>query len=491
MARSTSRRLFLWLLAALGALLLVFTGVLLTNALRHGSRQLHDVTPVPVVVDMDAAAQRLAQLLRLPTVSQQDPARIDHAPFEALREALPAAFPSAHAAMARDVIEGSLLYRWPGTDATLQPILLMAHLDVVPGEEGDAWQRPPFSGAIEDGYIWGRGALDVKGAMAAMLEAVELLSKSGYKPRRTIYFAFGHDEEIGGLGGNGAIAARLKSQGIKLQAVLDEGSVVAVNVVPGVQGAVALIGIAEKGYLTVELSVEGGGGHSSMPAPVTNVEILAQALTRLAGLRNDGMLTPTVRAQLQWLAPELPWLKRVALSNLWLFESMVKSQMEARPSSDALLRTTIAPTMLKGSDKENVLPHIASALVNFRLLQGTSVEQVVTSLRKRIADDRVKVEIKGPVTSEPSTVSAIVGPVFDDIHRSIRESFPDALVAPSLVLGATDSRHYRDLTPNIYRFIPVRLEVADIARIHGKDERIAVKHYQESITFYTNLLRKQ
>lgn len=491
MARPASRRLLRWLLAALGVLLLIFAGVLLANVLKHGSRQLDDIAAVPVAVDMDAAAQRLAQLLRLPTVSQQDPALIDHAPFVALREALPAAFPAAHAAMARDVVDGSLLYRWPGTDATLQPILLMAHLDVVPGEEGDAWQRPPFGGVIQDGYIWGRGALDVKGALAAMLEAVELLSKAGHTPRRTIYFAFGHDEEIGGLRGNAAIAARLKSQGVKLHAVLDEGSVVAVNVVPGVQGAVALIGIAEKGYLTVELSVEGEGGHSSMPAPVTNVEILAQALTRLAQLRNEGMLTPTVRAQLQWLAPEQPWLKRLALSNLWLFEGMVKSQMESRPSSDALLRTTVAPTMLQGSDKENVLPHVASALVNFRLLQGTSVEQVVASLRKRIADERVKLAIKGPVTSEPSTVSAIDAPFFDDLHRSIRESFPDAIVAPSLVLGATDSRHYRDLTPNIYRFVPVRLEAADIARIHGKDERIAVKHYQESIAFYTNLLRKQ
>lgn len=490
-ARTRRRSLLFRLLAGLGVLILAFVAVLLINVLLHPSRQLQGVTGTVVNVPVDAAAERLSALLRFATVSHQDPRRVDPAPFEALRAYLPVAYPAAHGAMTRQLIDGSLLYKWEGSDPTLAPVLLMAHLDVVPGDESATWARPPFSGERADGFIWGRGALDMKGALGAMMEAAELLAQSGHKPRRTVYFALGHDEETGGEHGNAVIAARLKAQGVKLHAVLDEGSVVAVDILPNVSGAVALVGVAEKGYLTVELRVEGEGGHSSMPAPETSVEILAQALTHLSALRGEGMLTPSVRAQLQWLAPELPWVRRLALSNLWLFEGLVKKQMSEKPSSDAMLRTTIAPTMLSGSDKENVLPHRVSALINFRLLQGTSVEQVMSNLRKRITDARVQIEVKGLVTSEPSAVSPSEGPAFDDLHRSIREAFPDAIVVPSLVLGATDSRHYRELTDNIYRFIPVRLRATDIARIHGKDERIAVDNYREAIAFYTHYLRKQ
>lgn len=491
MARSRPRGLLFRITAGAGVLLLAFIAVLLINVLRHSSWQLEGVTAVAVDVEEQAVVARLSQLLRFATISHQDPQRIDRAPFDALREFLVNSYPAAHAAMSRESIEGSLLYKWQGTDPALPPVLLMAHLDVVPGEEDASWTRPPFSGDVADGFVWGRGALDMKGALGAIMEAADLLARQGHKPRRSVYFAFGHDEELGGLRGNAVIAARLKAQGVKLHAVLDEGSVVAVDILPNVSGAVALVGIAEKGYLTVELSVDAEGGHSSMPSPETNIEILAQALTRLGGLRVEGMLTAPVRAQLQWLAPELPFVRRLALSNLWLFESLVKKQMSEKPSSDAMLRTTIAPTMLRGSDKENVLPHRASAWVNFRLLQGTSVEQVMSSLRKRIPDKRVSIEIKGMVTSEPSAVSPTEGAAFDDLHRSIREAFPDAIVVPSLVLGATDSRHYRDLTDRIYRFIPVRLQAPDIARIHGKDERIAIGHYREAIAFYTHYLRKQ
>ncbi|MFN0318078.1 MAG: M20 family peptidase [Burkholderiales bacterium] len=448
-------------------------------------------TVAPFAVNAEAAAARLSQLIRFPTVSFQDSGRIDHGAFAALREYIRRTYPQVHRAMTREDINGSLLYRWPGTDASLAPILLMAHLDVVPGEEGGTWAHPPFSGDIADGFVWGRGALDVKGSLGAILEAAEVLVKQGFTPRRTVYLAFGHDEEIGGKAGNGAIAAKLKAQGVKLHAVLDEGSLVAVKIVPNVSQPVALIGIAEKGYLTLELSVEAEGGHASMPAVLTNAEILARALQKVMSMRNAGMLTDAVRRQLHWLAPELPLARRLVLSNLWLFEPLVKHQMSQRPPGDAMLRTTIAPTMLKGSDKENILPHRVSAVVNFRPLQGTTVEQVIASAVNFVDDERVKIAVVGNVTSEPSAVSTTEGEAFGTLHRSIREAFPDALVAPSLVLGSTDSRYYRNIAQNIYRFIPVRVEAADVARFHGRDERIALKHYAEAIGFYARYLHNQ
>lgn len=261
---------------------------------------------------------------------------------------------------------------------------------------------------------------------------------------------------------------------------------------PNIAKPVALIGIAEKGYVTLEMSVTGQGGHSSMPAAVTDAESLSRALLKVVvAMRNAGTLTTPVRSQLNWLAPELPFVQRVVLSNLWLFEPLVRRQLAAKPSSDALVRTTIAPTMLSGSEKENVLPQRSSIVINFRVLPGTTTTQVLDSVRKVVGDSRVQVTNKGSVTSEPSAVSSIEGSAFGDLHRAVRETFPDAVVAPSLVLGATDSRHYRELSANIYRFIPVRLQAADIARIHGKNERIAIKHFHEAIAFYTRCLRKQ
>ncbi len=464
---------------------------LFANLWRHPSKQIQVVTADPVAVNAGEAAQRLSQLLRFPTVSFQETSRIDRTAFEALRGFVAHTYPQAHRVLAREEINGSLLYRWPGTDASLLPILLMAHLDVVPGEEGGAWKHAPFSGDMAEGFVWGRGALDAKGSMAAMLEAAELLTRRGFQPRRTVYLAFGHDEEIGGKTGNAVIAERLKAQGVKLHAVLDEGSAVTVKIVPYVTQPVALIGIAEKGYLTLELSVTGEGGHASMPASVTNVEILARALQKVTSMRNEGMLTTAVRSQLHWLAPELPLAQRLVFSNLWMFEPLVKHLMSQRPTGDATLRTTIAPTMLQGSDKENVLPYRVSAIINFRPLQGTMVEQVTSSVHKIVADDRVNIAVTGSVTSEPSPVSATKGEAFDTLHRSIRETFPDAIVAPSLVLGTTDSRYYRDIANNIYRFIPVRLEAQDVARFHGRDERVAVKHHEESIAFYVRYMRNQ
>ncbi len=474
----------------MAAVAFALVAILFANLWRHPGKQIQ-VTAAPIAVNAEAAAARLSQLLRFPTVSFQDPARIDNRAFEALRGYLRQTYPEAHRVLMREEINGSLLYRWPGTDASLPPVLLMAHLDVVPGEEGGAWAHAPFSGDISEGFVWGRGALDVKGSLAAMLEAAEVLAKQSFTPRRTLYFAFGHDEEVGGKAGNGAIADRLKAQGVKLHAVLDEGSVVTMRILPNVSQPVALIGIAEKGYLTLELSVDGEGGHASMPAALTNAEILARALQKVASMRNAGMLTQAVREQLHWLAPELPLAQRVVLSNLWLFEPLVKYQMSQRPPGDAMLRTTIAPTMLQGSDKENILPHRVSAVINFRPLQGTTVDQVISSVHNFVADDRVKTAVKGDITSEPSPVSATEGEAFDSLHRSIRETFPDAIVAPSLVLGSTDSRYYREIAENIYRFIPVRLEAQDVARLHGRDERIAIKHYEEAIGFYVRYLRKQ
>jgi carboxypeptidase PM20D1 len=377
------------------------------------------------------------------------------------------------------------VYEWAGTDASLKPMLVMAHQDVVPIDPVSAarWLQPPFGGVIADGYIWGRGTLDDKGAVMALHEAAEALLAQGFRPKRTEYFAFGHDEEVGGREGAAKIAAWLSSQGVRLESVLEEGQVVTEGIVAGFDKPVALIGIAEKGYLSLEFVVEAEGGHSSMPPPHTAVGILSAAISRLEASPFPSTICEPLRSQLAFLGPEQGWLRRVLFSNLWLFAPLVKAQLEKAASTSALVRTTIAPTMLEGGIKENVLPVRARGVVNFRLLPGMSSEEAIRRVVAIVDDARVKIVVTGTSLSEPSPVSSADSDAFRKLHRAVKATFPDAVVSPSLVLGATDTRHFNSLADNLFRFLPARLEAVDLKRYHGVNERIGLDNYAEFVRF--------
>jgi carboxypeptidase PM20D1 len=477
-------------LAAIGVLLLLLAAVVLVKTALFTSKQGPVEPAAPLAVDREQLAARLAEAIRFRTISNPDPAAVDAPAFLGLRAHLERSFPRAHAALTREVIgDHTLLFTWTGSEATLKPLLLMAHQDVVPVEPGTetAWTHPPFEGRITGGYIWGRGTLDDKSGVLSQLEAVELLLTQSWQPRRTVHLAFGHDEEIAGTRGAAAVAALFRSRGIELEYVMDEGLVITVDALKGVPAPVALVGIAEKGSVVVELSVRSPGGHSSMPPPSTAIGILSAAVHRLEVRQFPARLDGVAGSLFAHVGPEMPFLQRLVLANLWLSRRLLLRQLAASPGTNAVIRTTTAVTQIDGGVKENVLPSQARAIVNFRTLPGDGPETVVEHVRTAIGDPRVVVRALD--SSAASPVSSLAAPSYRLVERTIRQVFPEVIVAPGLFVALSDSRHFGALSPSVYRFRPWRATLEDLRRIHGTDERISVADYEGCVRFYVQLLR--
>ena len=471
----------------------VLVAVLLVRAGLVKSRQVRLEPPAALAIDPQAAAERLAGAIRWQTISRQESGAAEPGPFLELHRYLERSFPQAHRALTRDIPAGySLLYTWPGRDPAAFPILLLGHLDVVPVEPGTEreWTHPPFSGTVSDGFIWGRGAMDFKVAVTGVLEAVEALVAEGFAPSRTVLLAFGHDEEIGGKEGAAKIAELLDRRGVRPEIILDEGLAVLRGIVPGIAAPVAMIGIAEKGYVSVELIAQGKGGHSSMPPRQTAVGILAEALHKLESHPMPRHLEGPARAMLEFLAPDMPFPARVALTNLWLARPLVERALDQSPPTSAILRTTFAVTMLEGSLKENVLPQRARAVVNIRVHPSDRIDDVVAHIARVVNDPRVEARPLPGTANEASGLSPVDAPTFAALQAVIAGQFPQAVVAPGLVLGATDSRHYRRLTEHVYGFTPIPIGRRDTIRIHGTDERLGVGDYATAVSFYAEVIRR-
>ena len=468
-------------------------GVLLilgVNTLRQGSKQLQVPAIPPIAFDANLAAQHLAGALRFRTIASAEVADQNSDQFLQLHAYLQSTYPRAHAAMTREVVgQYSLLYRWQGSDANARPIMLMAHQDVVPIAAGTetSWQVAPFDGTIRNGYVWGRGAWDNKGNLLAMLEAIERLAAAGFQPRQTIYLAAGADEEVGGKRGAQAIAALLQARGVRLDYVLDEGLLITDGMMKGLQQPAALIGIAEKGYATLLLEMDGAPGHSSMPPAVSLIGSMSGALARLEAHPLPAQLGGAARAMLTTLAPEMTWPNRLLLSNLWLTAPLVSWQLQKTPSTAAMLRTTTALTMVHAGNQDNVLPGTIAATVNFRLLPGDTEAAILAHVHAVIANDAIRVRV-GPNNAPASRLADTASVSYRAINRSVREVFPNTLVAPGLMIGATDARYMESISDNVYRFSPVRALPADLARFHGTDERISIQNFGEMIQFYHRLL---
>jgi carboxypeptidase PM20D1 len=483
------KRVLILLLAAVVLLALILT----VRTLTFHSTQVAPGAAALIAVDADGAAARLSRAIQFKTISNQDPAQLDGAAFEGFRAFLDEAYPKVHAALTREIVAGnSMLYTWKGSDPALAPILLLAHYDVVPVEPGteSKWTHPPFSGDVADGFVWGRGAIDFKCGVTGLLEAVEGLLSQGFQPKRSVYLAFGHDEELGGLNGAANVAALLKERGVKAEFSLDEGMAITDGIVPGVVGPLALIGLAEKGYVTLELTAKGKGGHSSNPPPQTTIGILASAIARLEGHPMPAHLEGPVRRMLETAGPEMRFPMNVIMANLWLFGPVVKWQLASQPAPNATLRTTTAPTIIEGGTKENVLPATARAVVNFRILPGDTVDSVLEHTRRVVHDGRVEIGILSQKEAvNPSPVADIGSPSYALLCQSVRQVSPEAVVAPSLTLGATDSKNYYGVVKNLYRLEPLVMNTEDLARIHGANERVAIDNYTRLIQIYAQVIR--
>jgi carboxypeptidase PM20D1 len=357
-------------------------------------------------------------------------------------------------------------------------VLLMAHQDVVPVEDAAAWRHPPFGGVIADGYVWGRGAIDDKQAVMGIMEAVELLLAEGFAPPRTVYLAFGHDEEASGHGGAARIAELLRSRGVRLAMVLDEGGFYAEGLMPGVETPLALVGIAEKGYLSLALETRAEAGHSSRPPEEMAIATLARALDRLAGAPFPPRLDGATEAMLESLAPRMPFARRLAIANLWLLRPLVAKGLTGDPSSAPLVRTTTALTIVASGHKENVLPRHARAVVNFRILPGETVASTIARVRRLVDDPRVAMSpVSAGVTAGPTPPPGV------EPSRVSRVGSAGWRV----VAGA---RHFLPLAEDVYRFSGYTVRPADVSRFHGLDERLALDDYRRVIEVYYRVLRR-
>ena len=482
-------------LAALaGAILFALAGALIFNTARQGSLQ-PDVGPAAAPAWSGAppgAVERLSRALAFPTVSEPRDSP-DPAPFHGLHAFIRQAYPAVHAQLEVERVAGlSLLYTWRGSDAALPPVVLLGHLDVVPAPETAGWRHAPFGGEVIDGFVWGRGALDDKGGVLATLEAVELLLSERFRPRRTVYLAFGHDEETSGRGAR-AIVRTLQGRGVNdLALVLDEGGAILPGaLIPGIDRPVALIGIAEKRSADLELTVRAAGGHSSAPPPATAIGLLSRAVAALEANPPPARLDGATAATFRYLAPEMPLPSRVVFANPWLFGPLVTRVLAATPRTAAIVRTTLAPTVFDAGVRSNVLPASARAVVNARLLPGDTVETIVAHARRVIDDHRVEIRAGAAPLPPGGGLSGTGIPAFDLLARTVREAYGGSgvLVAPYLTIAAVDARWYAPLTPNVYRFRGMPWEADATTRVHGPNERIAVEAYVDGIRFVYRLLR--
>jgi carboxypeptidase PM20D1 len=420
--------------------------------------------------------------VRFKTISYQDHDQVDYGEFAAFHRFMRDSFPRVFGALEVETINGySLLLRWPGSDGALPPVLFTAHMDVVPVEPGTEqdWQHPAFDGVVADGRIYGRGTLDDKVGVMGLLEAAEQLLAAGFSPARTVYFAFGHDEEISGRQGAKAIAARMRELDLHFSWMVDEGGML-VSDNPLLAGkTMAMVNIAEKGYLTLTLRTTGEGGHSSNPPAVSSIGRLANALARIEAKPFPPRLVEPVEAMLEALAPHMEQPERLVFENLWLTDGLVAGNMAKERTTAPFVRTTTALTMFNGGVKENVVPQRAEARVNFRLLPGDTPASVVDYIAG-VVDDPL-VEISYEAWDEMPPVAEYPGSGYGVIQAAIERVYPDAVVVPSMLMAVTDTRHYIDLVDNQYRFHGVRMATSQATSIHGTDEYVDVDSYEKSI----------
>jgi len=433
--------------------------------------------------------KNLAAAIQIPTVSHEGLETDHRQQLLAFHQYLGDTYPLIHERCQIETInELSLLITWQGSDSELDPIVLMAHQDVVPIEPGTEtdWPVEPFSGEISEEYLWGRGALDDKGPLIAILEAVESLLEAGHALVRTVLIVSGHDEEIGGQEGAKHVAEILKEREVTPWFVVDEGGAVADEIPKLSAEPVALVRTAEKGHVNLKLTARGEGGHSSAPRRPTTVGKLAIALKALEDhpmRARVKMVEPTFQA----LMPRLGAPLRLLFSNLRFTGPLVAKILARNPFTDAWIRTTTAITIISGGVKSNVIPQEATATVNFRILPGDTVQSVMAHVRRVVGRD-IELEISADHYEEPSPVSSIKSEAWQTLTSTITETFPEALVAPWTLIGATDSRYFSDIAGDVYGFSPFTISFDDAERFHGTGERVRVGDAERAVGFFRRLI---
>jgi len=443
---------------------------------------------VSVPVDDQQVAEHLAAAIRCKTVPLDESGTPDPEAFRQLDGMLQKTYPLVHQKLKREVVSGySLLYTWQGTRADLEPVMLMAHQDVVSADPS-GWTHPPFEGKIVDGLIWGRGTLDIKNQLIGIMDAAETLLQQGFRPERTILFGLGHDEETGGVNGARVMGQLLTERGVHLAGIVDEGGGIVAGMAPGVRGDLALVGISEKGYLTAEFTVHSQPGHSSTPPPQTSIGILARALARLEAHPMPIHLR-RLRPMYRGIGKAAPIYIQVAFANVWLFGPLLKRWLVPNPEMNASIRTTTALTIINGGVEDNTIPAEAKAIVNFRLLPGDTIADVLWHAKKVIKDERVKFKPVEGKFNEALPMSSRDCPAYKGLATVVRQVFNNPPVAPFVMLGGTDCQHFVPVCDQIYRFTSVVMDESFRGLEHGIDERIPVQAIGTMVKFYAQLMQ--
>jgi carboxypeptidase PM20D1 len=436
----------------------------------------------------DAAVEALRALIRIPTVSDWDTGQEDRAAFDALLGELRGRFPRMHATCEVERICGdALLVRWPGRTREA-PVVLMAHLDVVPVGDPSAWTHPPFAAELADGHVWGRGALDCKGSLVATCAAVESLIEDGVVPGRDVWLSFGCNEEVSGHAAKDAVAI-LRERQVEPWFVVDEGGAIVTGVLPGVDAPMAVIGVSEKGTVDVNLTARGDGGHASAPRRMGATARLARAILRLERRPFPSHLPDATVDMLERAGAHARMPYAAVLGNARRLRPLLSRVLpRLGHETAALTRTTVAVTQLSGSPGANVIAAEARAHVNMRVMVGETVDGAIERIRRTIGDDHVEVSLVSG--DEPSPVSPTDDPAYALLESTVTDVFPGTVAVPYVMLAATDSRHFHRVWPRVYRFTPFRMTDAQRASIHGVDEHIGVTDLVDGIAWYRRLIEQ-
>lgn len=462
----------------------------------------------------DSAILRLSGGIKIPTVSTGELGDFNYSTFDTFKEYLKKSYPLVYQNTENyEINKYALIFRLKGNNSKLEPIVFLSHIDVVPPGDADIknnqqdifrlkdqpllpvkkvaedWDFAPFSGAVANGRIYGRGAIDMKGMLFSLMESMTNLIKNGYVPQRDIYLAFGFDEEVGGTKGATYIADHFKKQGLQFDAVYDEGGLILEKgSVKGINSDVAVIGCAEKGFLSVKIKVKGLGGHSSMPPMESAIGKAAVIMQRLEENQMKPMITPVIKDFFDNIGGAMPFANRLAISNQWLLKPLLLSQLTKNNSTNALVRTTTALTMMKGSDGTNVLSPEVEFIVNFRLLPGNTVKEVKEHIAKATEGFDVEIE-EIDNTREASAISPTNNKAFKMIEAGIKEIHPNAIVTPYLTIAGTDAYKYQIVSRNIYRFMPIKINDPEKQSIHSTNEYISIENYMKMIHYFEYIMK--
>lgn len=435
----------------------------------------------------DSSINHLSQAIQIKTISNDNPDSIDVTEFTRFKLFLDSTYPLINHIVEKTIInDHSFIYHWKGKNASLKPYLFLAHLDVVPVEPSSLklWTVAPFAGTIKDKAVWGRGAIDDKGSLVAIMEAIEHLLQQQYQPERDIYLCFGHDEELGGEKGALEIVKWFEEKNIHPALAMDEGGIITKDNFKELNRPIALLGVTEKGHVSYKLSVEIPGGHSSMPEKETAIDILSKALVKLREKQMPVLIALPTNIMLEKIGPGLDFATRMALANRWLFEGMLVSTFEKKNTTNASIHTTIVPTIISSGIKENVIPSVAEATINSRIMPGETSADVYNFIKEQINDSRVKIT-KLPFFSEPGKLTPMDGEAYKLEESVVYKLLDNVVVTPFLMIGATDGRYYDKISDAVIRFIPA----IDPHGFHGIDERLTFEDFRRMIFFYELMMK--